>query len=125
MNKQRNVVYKKRNHALFGERLALDLDNSFYSVANGLINSFKELNDHEGFKLAAIVNFGIDTAITQDELDKGDVNSLSERLYDEAVTQYRRKTDTLVKQTLPIIKNIRKEQGNQIENVAEIGRAHV
>ncbi len=30
MNKQRNVVYKKRNHALFGERLALDLDNAFY-----------------------------------------------------------------------------------------------
>ncbi len=29
MNKQRNVVYGKRNHALFGERLALDLDNAF------------------------------------------------------------------------------------------------
>ena len=31
---------------------------------------------------------------------------------------YRQKTDKLVKQTLPIIKNIRKEQGEQIENVA-------
>lgn len=118
MNKQRNVVYKKRNHALFGERLALDLDNSFYSVANGLINSFKEENDHEGFKLAAIVNFGIDTTITAEDLNKGDVNTLSERLYEEAVTQYRRKTDAMIQQTLPIIKNIRKEQGNQIENVA-------
>ena len=118
MNKQRNVVYKKRNHALFGERLALDLDNAFYSVANGLIISFKEGNDHEGFKLAAIVNFGIDTSITATELDKDDVNALSDRLYNEAVTQYRRKTDGIVQQTLPIIKNIRKEQGNHIENVA-------
>jgi len=118
MNKQRNVVYKKRNHALFGERLALDLDNAFYSVANGLINSFKELNDHEGFKLAAIVNFGIDTAITASELDKEDEHVLSDRLYNEAITQYRRKTDAVVQQTLPIIKNIRKEQGNHIENVA-------
>lgn len=118
MNKQRNVVYKKRNHALFGERLALDLDNAFYSVANGLIISFKELNDHEGFKLAAIVNFGIDTSITAAELDKDDMNVLSDRLYNEAVTQYRRKTDGIVQQTLPIIKNIRKEQGNHIENVA-------
>ncbi|HET9052594.1 MAG TPA: preprotein translocase subunit SecA, partial [Cyclobacteriaceae bacterium] len=42
MNKQRNVIYSKRNHALFGERLALDLDNSFYSVAEGLIYSFRE-----------------------------------------------------------------------------------
>ncbi|MBP6234142.1 MAG: preprotein translocase subunit SecA [Chitinophagaceae bacterium] len=118
MNKQRNVVYKKRNHALFGERLALDLDNAFYSVANGLIISFKEGNDHEGFKLAAIVNFGIDTSITAAELDKDDMNVLSDRLYNEAIAQYRRKTDGIVQQTLPIIKNIRKEQGNHIENVA-------
>jgi len=118
MNKQRNVVYGKRNHALFGERLALDLDNAFYSVADGLVNSFKEGNDHDGFKLAAIVNFGIDTSITEDELSKGDVNTLAERLYTEAVTQYRRKTDTMIQQTLPVIKNIRKEQGNHIENVA-------
>jgi preprotein translocase subunit SecA len=118
MNKQRNVVYGKRNHALFGERLALDLDNAFYSVADGLINSFKEGNDHDGFKLAAIVNFGIDTTITADELSKDDANSLAERLYMEAVTQYRRKTDAMIQQTLPIIKNIRKEQGNHIENVA-------
>jgi len=118
MNKQRNVVYKKRSHALFGERLALDLDNAFYSVADGLINSFKEGNDHDGFKLAAIVNFGIDTSITAEELDKEDVNALAERLYNEAVMQYRRKTDTMIQQTLPVIKNIRKEQGNHIENVA-------
>ena len=118
MNKQRNVVYNKRNHALFGERLALDLDNAFYSVADSLVNSFKEGNDHEGFKLAAIVNFGIDTSISAEELDKDDVNALAERLYGEAVTQYRQKTNLMVQKTLPAIKNIRKEQGNHIENVA-------
>ncbi len=117
MNKQRNVVYGKRNHALFGERLALDLDNAFYSVADGLINSFKDSNDHEGFKLAAIVNFGIDTTITADELGKNDATVLAERLYNEAIEQYRRKTDTMISQTLPVIKNIRKEQGEHIVNV--------
>src|SRR5215207_10430485 len=73
MNKQRNVVYKKRNHALFGERLALDLDNAFYVVAEGLINSFQEQNDYEGFKLSAIVNFGIDSSIPEQELAKGNL----------------------------------------------------
>jgi len=118
MNKQRNVVYGKRNHALFGERLALDLDNAFYSVADGLINSFKEGNDHEGFKLAAILNFAIDTSITADELSKEPAQALTEKLYLEAIQQYRRKTDAIIKQTMPIIQNIRKEQGNHIENVA-------
>jgi preprotein translocase subunit SecA len=118
MNKQRNVVYGKRNHALFGERLALDLDNAFYSVADGLINSYKEGGDHDGFKMAAIVNFGIDTAITADDLSKTDAVTLTERLYNEAIEQYRRKTDAMITQTLPVIKNIRKEQGNHIVNVA-------
>lgn len=118
MNKQRNVVYGKRNHALFGERLALDLDNAFYSVADGLVNSYKEGNDHDGFKLAAIVNFGIDTSITPEELDKTDAPVLTERLYNEAIENYRRKTDAMIAQTLPVIKNIRKEQGNHILNVA-------
>jgi preprotein translocase subunit SecA len=118
MNKQRTVIYGKRNHALFGERLALDLDNAFYSVAEGLINSFKEMNDHEGFKLAAIMNFGIDTAITAEELDKGDVHTLTERLYEEARVHYNLKNELMTKQTLPVIKNIRREQGAHIENVA-------
>ncbi len=117
MNKQRNVVYGKRNHALFGERLALDLDNAFYSVAEGLVNSFREAEDHEGFKLAAIVNFGIDTSITREELSKGNLNELAEKLYTEATNHYNKKKIAIAEQTKPIISNIRREQGNHIVNV--------
>jgi len=117
MNKQRNVVYKKRNHALFGERLALDLDNAFYIVAEGLINSFKELDDFEGFKLAAIVNFGIDTSISQEELLKGDPAQLSDKLYTEATQNYERKMDELRKNAVPVFKNILLTQGRHVENV--------
>ncbi len=118
MNKQRTVIYGKRNHALFGERLALDLDNAFYSVAEGIINSFKEINDHDEFKLAVIMNFGLDTTITQDELDKEDVQTLANKLYYEAKDRYNEKNKAMNTQTLPVLKNIRKEQGAHIVNVA-------
>jgi preprotein translocase subunit SecA len=118
MNKQRTVIYGRRNHALFGERLALDLDNAFYSVAEGLIISFKEISDHEEFKLAVIMNLAIDTSITKDELDKEDLYSLTNRLYEEAKDHYNQKNKAMNEQTLPVIKNIRKEQGAHIENVA-------
>jgi preprotein translocase subunit SecA len=117
MNKQRNVVYKKRNHALFGERLALDLDNAFYIVAEGLITSFQEQNDYEGFKLAAIVNFGIDSAITQHEFEKLNINELADRLYQESISRYQQKMQDLQKHAIPVFKNIRQTQGAQIENV--------
>jgi preprotein translocase subunit SecA len=117
MNKQRNVIYKKRNHALFGERLALDLDNAFYIVAEGLVNSFQEAGDYEGFKMAVIVNFGIETSITPEELEKGNANELSEKLYNEAVSNYQRKIADIQKQAVPVFKNIRLTQGSHIENV--------
>ncbi|NCI47221.1 preprotein translocase subunit SecA [Sediminibacterium soli] len=117
MNKQRSVVYTKRNHALFGERLALDLDNAFYSVAEGLVSSFKEQNDHEGFRMAAIVNFGIDPAIAPDELGRQSEQELSERLYQEAVANYERKKQELMTEAIPVFRNIRQQQGAHIENV--------
>jgi len=118
MNKQRTVIYGKRNHALFGERLALDLDNAFYSVAEGIINSFKEINNYEEFKLAVIMNFGIDTAITAEQLEKEDLSELANTLYYEAKDHYNHKNQLMNQQTLPVIKNIRKEQGAHIINVA-------
>lgn len=117
MNKQRTVVYTKRSHALFGDRLALDLDNAFYAVAEDLVNSFKEQNDHEGFRLAVIVNFGIDPSISAEELSKLSEQQLTEKLYLEAVTNYDRKKQDIMAQAIPVFKNIRQQQGNHIENV--------
>jgi preprotein translocase subunit SecA len=66
MNMQRNAVYDRRNHALFGERLALDIDNAFSVTAEELITSHREQEDFDGFKLACIVTFGLDTQIDEE-----------------------------------------------------------
>lgn len=117
MNKQRNVVYTKREHALFGDRLALDLDNAFYNVAEGLINSFREQEDYEGFKLAAIIHFGIDTAISHDEFIKGDLGKITDQFYTEAINRYHSRKENLISQAMPVFQNIKLMQGNHIENV--------
>ena len=117
MNKQRTVIYSKRNHALFGERLALDLDNAMYAVAEGLVVSFKEQNEFDQFKLAAIVNFGIDTSITLEEFNKTNANQLAEKLYSEAIAQYEKRKQDMMVQAVPVFKNIQLQQGSHIDNV--------
>ena len=117
MNKQRTVIYAKRHHALFGERLALDLDNAFYGVAEGLVFSFREQSDYEGFKLAVIVNFGLDTAITEEQLNKQSAQNVAELLYQEAIAHYNRRRADMMAQAMPVFKRIRLQQGNHIENV--------
>lgn len=117
MNMQRNAVYKRRNHALFGERLALDIDTSFSALAEGLVSSFREQEDFEGFKMACIVNFGLDTTISEEEFKKADLNKLSDHLYNEATERYNQHKADIQKQAIPVFKNIRLTQGSHIENV--------
>ena len=117
MNKQRNVVYAKRQHALFGERLAVDIDNAFYGVAAQLVAGHKDINDIEGFKLGVIMNFGLETAIGGEEFQKGNPTDLTEKLYQEAISTYNRKKQEMMKQSLPVFENVRKMQGAHINNV--------
>jgi preprotein translocase subunit SecA len=102
---------------LFGERLALDIDNAFSVTAEELISTYREQEDFEGFKLGCIMNFGIDTAINQEQFLKNPVASLADELYAEALANYQRKKEDVKTNALPVFKNIRTTQGQHIENV--------
>lgn len=117
MNKQRNAIYERRNHALFGDRLALDIDNAFSVTAEDLVSSYKSQEDYEGFKLACIVNFGFDFEISPEEFKDTEVNTLADRLYDEGLRQYQQHKEGVRKMAVPVFKNIRQTQGSHIENV--------
>jgi preprotein translocase subunit SecA len=110
MNKQRTAVYSRRNHALFGERLALDIDNAFSVTAEDLVASYKSQEDYEGFKMACIVNLALDINITEEEFLKTDVNRLTDRLYNEAISGYEAHKLEIAKQALPVFKNIKLTQ---------------
>jgi preprotein translocase subunit SecA len=117
MNKQRAVIYKKRNHALFGERLALDIDNAFYQVIEGLVMSHKTTNNFENFKLSLIVHAGFDSKITEDQFSKTNDQELVEIAYQEALAHYEYRKREIMQESIPVFKKIRLEQGNHIENV--------
>lgn len=117
MNKQRNAVYDRRNHALFGERLGLDIDNAFSVTAEELVSTHREQEDYEGFRLSCIVTFGLDSKIDQDSFLKKDINSLTDQLYTEAIANYQRHKEEIAKQAVPVFKNLRVQQGSHIENV--------
>jgi preprotein translocase subunit SecA len=117
MNKQRTVIYKKRNHALFGERLALDLDNAFYQVIENLSFTHKTTNDFDALKLALIVQVGLDTKITKEEFAAAKENDLAELLYQEGIAHYEYKKKDMMQNSIPVFKNIRTQEGKHIENV--------
>jgi len=116
MNKQRNVIYTKRHHALLGERLGLDIDNSIYDICEVVVNAHYESRDFESFRLGVMMQFSVDTAITETDFLKLKAAALGQQLYHEVKETYKRKNNAIIQEALPVLQSIRKEQP-QIENI--------
>ncbi|SNT19501.1 protein translocase subunit secA [Ekhidna lutea] len=117
MNSQREVIYKRRRNALYGERLELDILNMLLETCEDIIFNAKGTNDLDSLKLNAISILGLDFHITQEELEKGDENTLVEKLYDEALKSYQQKNQIIKDKALPILKQLNLTRGATLENV--------
>ena len=106
MNAQREVIYKRRHHALVGERISFDLINMFYDLSFEIANDGKISQDIEAFKLDTIRFLSVDTKITADDLKNKKVDDLAADLYHEVYQKYQRKSDAVAKEALPIIQNV-------------------
>ncbi len=117
MNSQRDVVYKRRSHALFGDRLAVDLEAAMYDVCSDLALKYEDNRDYNAFRLDAITHLAIEPAVTEEEFGKGDLNIVAENLYQQTHDIYTRKMAALREQMLPTLTQIAQEQGDRVENI--------
>ncbi len=117
MNSQREVIYKRRRNALYGERLELDILNMLLETCEDIIFNAKGQNDLDSLKLNAISILGLDFNISQEELEKSDENVLSEKLYNEALANYGQKNQLIKDKALPILKQLELTRGATLENV--------
>ncbi|MFN8278472.1 MAG: preprotein translocase subunit SecA [Chitinophagales bacterium] len=118
MNKQREVIYTKRRHALFGERLALDIQNSFYDLCEELVENHRANKDFEAFKLEVIRFFAVDTAITEENFSRASSETLAAELFHEVMEAYNRKKEFVHTNVMPVLQSIKAERGDVIKNVA-------
>lgn len=117
MNKQRDVIYTRRRHALFGERLTLDILNSFEDLAHEITQSALDARSYEQFQLDAIRYFSIDATISEQDFLKGNKDQIAEKLYQEVVQAYNRKMELLTQEAFPVLQAIHRERGDQVKNV--------
>ena len=115
MNSQREAIYEKRRHALFGERLSIDINNMMYDLGESLIEKYLDSNDYEGLKLDVLSMMGIDLPFGEDEFKRSKLEHLSDKLFDEALEVYNNKTRVIGEKTLPVIHNVQKN--TQFENI--------
>jgi preprotein translocase subunit SecA len=117
MNAQREVIYKRRQHALYGERISFDLINMFYDLSFEIANDGKISQDIDAFKLDCIRFLSVDTAITAEDLKVKKADDIAAMLYLEVHEKYQRKSEAIAKEALPIIQNVVTINGNRFQNM--------
>jgi preprotein translocase subunit SecA len=117
MNSQREVIYKKRRNALFGERLSLDIVNMMFDTCEVIANNGKASNNLDGLKLDALSNLGIDPVLTEDDLRSSNELALTNMLFDQTLAHYQGKNDRIANMALPVLQNVYTQRGATVKDI--------
>ncbi|MGM9872598.1 MAG: preprotein translocase subunit SecA [Muribaculaceae bacterium] len=104
MNKQRNYIYTRRQHALKGERIGIDIANMIYDTVENLVDQYE--TDYQSLSLEIFRTFSIEPPYDEAEFSRIDRDERIERLHDAAMKALDRKNDKIRELAVPVLKNL-------------------
>lgn len=117
MNKQREVIYKRRHNALFGDRLEVDIANMIYDVAASVVKSNKDFEDFGQYEFDLIKFFTMGTPVTEDEFRSKSIKDLTNITYDAAIEDYKARMKYVAETAFPVISNVFENQGHMFSRI--------
>ena len=117
MNSQREVIYKRRRHALFGERIGLDIANMMFDVTESIVSEYHTAGDYDGFKLELIRHLSIESPVNEEEFRRMNSNELVDQIYEDILGAYKRKQESISDQAMPVIRQVYEHQKEVYENI--------
>jgi preprotein translocase subunit SecA len=117
MNQQREVIYKKRRHALHGDRISLDVLNMIYDTCEGIVDELHQEKNYDAFKLNLIRVLATESPISEDEFKDLSTDLITQEVFNNCYKSYQNKSETIANQAFPVIKDIYKNQSANYENI--------
>ena len=117
MNAQREVIYKRRKHALEGNRLKVDIANMLFETCEDIVLNNKASNDFKNFEFQIISTFSITAPVLQNEFEDMVEGELIDKLYETTFNYYKQKGEINATLTYPVIKNVYERPGNSFEKI--------
>ena len=116
MNSQREVVYKRRRHALYGDRVDVDIMNNMYDSVDELVNDYYG-NDFDAFRIEVMRMASIETPLTEVEFSSMKPDLISEKVFKTMLDTYVRKKENIAHQAFPVIKSVYETKSHQYKNI--------
>jgi len=117
MNSQREVIYKRRRHALYGDRLQVDIVNMVFDTCSALIQENKGTNDYQNFEFELIRFSSTSSPFTEEEFKSLNPQELTDQLFDVVYKNYKEKLEKNAQAAFPVIKDVYENQGDKYERI--------
>jgi len=117
MNSQREVVYKRRRHALYGDRLQVDIVNMVFDTCNLLVRENKMTSDYKNFEFELIRFSSTSSPFSEEEFKTLSEQELTDQLFDVVYKHYKEKLERSAKAAYPVIKDVYENQGDKYERI--------
>lgn len=117
MNAQREVIYKRRRHALHGERLRVDIANMIYDTSEVIVEANKQSQDFKNFEFELIRYFSMSSPVDESKFSSIDTKELTDKIYYAAFDHYKDKMSRNADLAFPIIKRIYEDPASAFERI--------
>lgn len=115
MNSQREVIYKRRKHALIGERIDNDVANMISETSKNIVETYED--DYESMKLELLRVMAFEIPFKEEDMKKMRTSDMIDAVKERAFETFKRKTDRLAEIAQPVITQVYEKQGAMYENI--------
>ena len=117
MNSQREVIYKRRRHALMGERIEMDVMNTLYDAGRLLIDTHHPAEDFEGFTTDVMRTFAMESPFDELTFRRTKADDLSDQLYEAVEATFIARSKQIADIAYPTLHQVFTEQGHVYERI--------
>ena len=117
MNIQREAVYNKRNNALSGERLSVDLYNMIMSLTESLVEDHKAGGNYDTFTNDCLRVLSYAPEISEVDFNEGNVPDIVSAFQTQVLEAYEKKSEDIARLLLPTIKDVYENEGHRYKRI--------
>ena len=118
MNAQREVIYKKRRNALYGDRLSIDTANMMHDICENFVFDYQDNRDYNGFKFEMLKTIGIEASISEDDFFNMKPDEITDIIYNDVSNYYKQKSLSVTEKAYPVIKDVYENSAHTYEKIA-------
>ena len=115
MNSQREVIYTRRRHALYGERIEIDLNNIMYDYADNFVEENRGI-EFEDFRMELIREVAVEPQIDEATYKDAKPGELVEAIVKALKEAYARRAKAVADTVRPVMERIYEDRKDQLDS---------